>query len=180
MHAKQKETEVILVGWFNECQSIKKVGGRCFIEGLYETLFLFCLARRNVIYKVKWKLGLISGYTYTCMMRKVQNISWKDKVTNNFLYGSNPCLTDIVRRKRLSLAGCMSRHNEPAGRVLLWEPDEWRRLSRPKITLKKILEDDTGLEAHELQILCWTEWVGGRILPCRFSQMQLGKTRAQH
>ena len=36
-------------------------------------------------------------------------------------------------------------------RVLFWEPDERRRVGRPKITLKKILEDDTGLEARELQ-----------------------------
>ena len=45
----------------------------------------------------------------------------------------------------------MSRHNELASWVLLWEPDERRRVSRPKFTLKKILEDDTGLEARELQ-----------------------------
>ena len=45
----------------------------------------------------------------------------------------------------------MSRPNEPAGRVLLWETDEWRRVGHTKITLKKTLEDDTGLEAHELQ-----------------------------
>ena len=88
---------------------------------------------------------------YTGILRKVQNIYWKDKVTNNFVYSSNPCLTEIIRRKRLSLAGHVSRPNEPAGSVLLWEPNERRRVGRPKITLKKILEDDTGLEAHELQ-----------------------------
>ena len=53
--------------------------------------------------------------------------------------------------RRLSLAGHVSKPNEPAGRVLLWEPDEWRRVGHPKITLKKTLEDDTGLEAHEFQ-----------------------------
>ena len=45
----------------------------------------------------------------------------------------------------------MSRHNEPAGRVVSWEPDKGQRVGRLKITLKKILEDDTGLEARELQ-----------------------------
>ena len=84
------------------------------------------------------------------MLRKVQNMSWKDKVSNNFPYGSNPRVTEIITRKRLSLAGQVSRHNEPAGRVL-WEPDKRRRVGHPKITLKKILEDDTGLEARELQ-----------------------------
>lgn len=89
--------------------------------------------------------------TYTHMPRKVQNISWKDKVINNFLYGSNPRLTEIIRQKLLSLAGHVSKPNEPASRVLLWEPDEWRRVGHPKIMLKKTLEDDTGLEAHEFQ-----------------------------
>ena len=37
------------------CQLWRKVGSRCFIEGLYQALFLFHLACRNVIHKVKWK-----------------------------------------------------------------------------------------------------------------------------
>ena len=48
---EKQATEVILVGWFGKCQSIKKVGGRRFVEGLYEALFSFHLARRNVITK---------------------------------------------------------------------------------------------------------------------------------
>ena len=52
---KKQGTEVILVGWFSKWQSIKKVGGRRFVEGLYKALFSFRLARRNVIYKAKRK-----------------------------------------------------------------------------------------------------------------------------
>ena len=48
---EKQETEVILVGWFGKCQSIKKVGGRCFVEGLYQALFSFGHSRRNVITK---------------------------------------------------------------------------------------------------------------------------------
>ena len=40
-----------MVGWFGKCQSIRKVGGRRFVEGLYQALFSFRLARRNVITK---------------------------------------------------------------------------------------------------------------------------------
>ena len=50
--------EVILAGWFRKCQSIKKVGGRRFAEGLYQALFSFRFARRNVIYKAEQKLSL--------------------------------------------------------------------------------------------------------------------------
>ena len=38
-----------------------KVGSRCFVEDLYQALFLFCLARWNGIYKAKRKLSLISS-----------------------------------------------------------------------------------------------------------------------
>ena len=54
-YQKKHAAEVILVGSFGKCQSIKKVGSRRFPEGLYQALFSFCLARRNVIYKEKWK-----------------------------------------------------------------------------------------------------------------------------
>ena len=49
LHTKKNQaTEVILVGWFSKCQSFKKVGGRRFLEGLYQCLCSFRLARRNV------------------------------------------------------------------------------------------------------------------------------------
>ena len=48
------------------CQLWRKVGGRCFIENLYQALFLFCLACWNVIYRfhvsgpITW--GLVSEW----------------------------------------------------------------------------------------------------------------------
>ena len=53
---KRQATEVVLVGWFGKCQSIKKVGGRRFVEGLYQALLSFHLAHRNVICKAKRKI----------------------------------------------------------------------------------------------------------------------------
>ena len=87
---------------------------------------------------------------YTRMLRKVQNISWKSHTTNKSLYGPYPRLSTIIRRRRLALAGHVMRHDEVAGRVLLWKPDVNRRVGRPKTTLKNVLEEDTGLEGEEL------------------------------
>ena len=43
-------------GWLIQQMSInQKVGGRRFLEGLYQALFSFRHARRNVIYKAKRK-----------------------------------------------------------------------------------------------------------------------------
>ena len=80
------------------------------------------------------------------MLRKVENISWKAHITNKLLYGSHPRLSDIIKRRRLMLAGHVSRRNEPAGKVLLWTPNVRRRVGRPNITLKKALENATGLQ----------------------------------
>ena len=65
LHTKKTSngSEVISFGWLIQQMSVnQKVGGICFVEGLYQALFSFRFARRNVIYKAKRKLSLISGY----------------------------------------------------------------------------------------------------------------------
>ena len=88
--------------------------------------------------------------SYTKMLRAVYNISWHDHVTNKSLYGRFPPISIVVKRRRLSLAGHVSRHNEPAGKVLLWSPEVKRRVGRPHITVKTLLENDTGLSGSQL------------------------------
>ena len=85
------------------------------------------------------------------MIRAIYNISWKDHISNDVVYGNLPRVSTIIRRRRLSLAGHVSRHDEPASRVLLWSPDSKRRVGRPRVTLKTILLEDTGLTCDELQ-----------------------------
>jgi len=67
---EKQATEVILVGWFSKCQSIKKVDGRRFVEGLYQALFSFRLARRNVITKRNenwvWYQVIVKVKTTSC------------------------------------------------------------------------------------------------------------------
>ena len=42
------QAEQILIGCFVECQTIKKVGGRRSVEGLYQAQFSFRPSRLNV------------------------------------------------------------------------------------------------------------------------------------
>ena len=42
------------------------------------------------------------------------------------------------------------RHDEPAEKLLLWSPDAKRRVGRPYVTLKSIIEEETGLTGTEL------------------------------
>ena len=46
------------------------------------------------------------------MLRMVLNISWKQHVTNEELYGDMPKLSCKVRERRLGLAGHCVRHRE--------------------------------------------------------------------
>ena len=88
--------------------------------------------------------------TYTRMLRLAYNISWKSHPTNKSLYGTLPRVSETVRQRRLSLAGHVSRHEEPAGKLLLWTPNAKRRIGRPYVTLKSIIEEETGLSGQEL------------------------------
>ena len=58
----------------------------------------------------------------------------------------------VICYRRLALAGYTGRHDEPsAGRLLSWSPEKQKRVGRPVITSKMILQDDTGLDGENLQ-----------------------------
>ena len=84
------------------------------------------------------------------MLRAIYNLSWRDHPTNAFVYGSLPRISEVVRCRRLALAGHTARHDEPAGRLLTWVPEEPRRIGQPNITLRAIVQEDTGLEGNDL------------------------------
>ena len=72
------------------------------------------------------------------------NISWKSHPTNKSLYDSLSRVSVVVRQRRSALAGHVSRYDEPAEKLMLWCPDAKRRVGRPKITLKAIIEEERG------------------------------------
>ena len=88
--------------------------------------------------------------TYTRMLQKILNVSWRHHMTNHELYGSLPRITTIVRQRRLRLAGHVMRYDEAANKVLLWKLDGPRRKGRPTTTLQNILEKDTNLSGTNL------------------------------
>ena len=72
-------------------------------------------------------------------------------MSNEQLYGPIPKLSATIKRRRLTLAGHVSRHNEPAGSLIFWSPEEPRRRGRPNTTLKDVLKSDTGLNNDEMR-----------------------------
>ena len=88
--------------------------------------------------------------TYTRMLRAIYNIPWQEFRSNKELYGTLPRISSVVKCRRLKLAGHVTRHDEPAGKVLLWTPEAKRRVGRPAVTIKTLLVNDTGLVECEL------------------------------
>jgi len=85
------------------------------------------------------------------MLRKVKNVNPNIRITNKSLYSKLPRLSRLIRKRRLKLAGHILRGNEPATKLLLWEPEhKQRRKGRPNKTLKKVIEEDTGLTKDEI------------------------------
>ena len=88
---------------------------------------------------------------YTRMLRKVKNIQPTAHITNKALYGNLPKLSSLIQKRRLQLAGHVIRGNEPATKLLLWDPVHLKRKrGRPHKTLKKVIEEDTGLAKEEI------------------------------
>ena len=94
--------------------------------------------------------------SYTRMLRMALNVTWRDRVSNDVLYGDLPKVTVKIRERRLRLAGHCIRHKELAvSDLILWEPTQGRSGRKgPRLTYVDILKKDTGLETSgELESL---------------------------
>ena len=86
---------------------------------------------------------------YTRMLRMVKNISWKQHITNEVLYGRLPKVSDKIRERRLKKAGHCWRHpEEVAHELILWEPTHGHtNRGRPVTNYVNTLKKDTGAES---------------------------------
>ena len=75
--------------------------------------------------------------TYTRRLRRVKNISWKDRLSNVQLYSQIPKLSTIITRRRLALAEHVARHNELL-LLLLFDPTFYELPVRTNVQLKVI------------------------------------------
>ena len=89
------------------------------------------------------------------MLRAVQNVSWKQHLTNKELYNGCLKLTDKIRETRLRNAGHYWRSkSEAISQVLLWEPTHGKRKQGcPECTFVDQLGDDLGCQKEELPTL---------------------------
>jgi hypothetical protein len=72
-----------------------------FFKSTVETILLYRAENWTL---TKEKEARLDG-CYTRLLRTALNISWKQRVTNNALYGDLPTISETVRERRLRFAG---------------------------------------------------------------------------
>ena len=88
---------------------------------------------------------------YTRMLRKVQNISWKQHLTNKELYGTQSQISSIIRKRRLRFAGhSVRQHDQNVSDLVLWEPTHGTRNRGGQAkNFVDILKEDTGCKSTQ-------------------------------
>ena len=82
------------------------------------------------------------------------NISWKDKVNNTQLYRGMPKIHEVIKQRRLRLAGhCIMHTDELALNLMLWKAKNGiRNRGRQPKTFIDILKNYCDCEEEELRI----------------------------
>ena len=108
--------------------------------------------------------------TYTRMLRAALNVSWKEHMTNEELYGNTPPISQTIRMHRMRFAGHVWRNkDELASDVLLWKPSHGKQKpGRPERTFTDQLAEDTGCKLQELDnaMMNKDDW-RKRVMQCR-------------
>ena len=87
------------------------------------------------------------------MFTAVFGFTWRDRITNEDLYGKLSKITAVLKARRLRSIGDIWRRNEElVCQLLIWEPKQGtRKRRRPAIIYGDQLKNDIGLSTEELK-----------------------------
>ena len=87
------------------------------------------------------------------MFTAVFGFTWRDRITNEDLYGKLSKITAVLKARRLRSIGNIWRRNEElVCQLLIWEPKQGtRKRRRPAIIYVDQLKNDIGLSTEELK-----------------------------
>ena len=90
--------------------------------------------------------------TYTRLLMRVKNLSWRTHPTLAHIYGSLPRVSQTVKSRRVQFAGhCFRATNEVVSPFILWKPQPVGRKSL-KLTYPNVIARDTGIRLEELGV----------------------------
>ena len=89
--------------------------------------------------------------TYTRLLMRVKNISWKRHPTKQQIYNNLTPVSNIIKRRRIQFAGhCFRASNEMASKFVLWKPNRSGRRNSCKTTYPDVIAKDTGISFQDL------------------------------
>ena len=87
---------------------------------------------------------------YTRLLRRVQNLSWKNHPTLDTIYGHLPKISSTLRKRRVQFAGhCARASDELVSSFVLWRHPSSHKRSR-KLTFPDTICRDTSIAKEEL------------------------------
>ena len=88
--------------------------------------------------------------TYTRLLMRAQNLSWKRHPSISQIYGKLPRVSSLVKSRRLQFAGhCYRAESEIASSLILWNPDSNLKKGR-KLSFPDVISRDAGIRKQEL------------------------------
>ena len=91
--------------------------------------------------------------TYTCLLRRIQDISWRQHKTIKEIYAGLPRVSVVVCKRRLRFAGhCYRASTEAVSPLVLWKPTSTSGRRSRKLSYPDVISRDSGIEVSELGI----------------------------
>jgi len=114
---------------------------------------------------------------YTRLLRKAQNVSWKQHLTNKALYNGLPNISNVIRKRRLKFAGHSYRqHEDPVSELVLWQPKHGKRnKGAPVKNFIDILKEDTGLKNEQEIAACMEDRDVWKKIVSRFPDKEIDR-----
>ena len=89
--------------------------------------------------------------TYTRLLRRAQNLSWKSHPSISQIYDKLPRVSSLVKYRRVQFAGhCFRADAEVISSLLLWRPS-YGKSRRRKLSFPDVISRDTGFSTEDLR-----------------------------
>jgi hypothetical protein len=95
---------------------------------IFKTLIEPILLNGSETWTLSSKLQKRVDGTYTRLLMRIKNISWKQHPTKQQIYNNLPQVSKIIKRRRVQFAGhCFRASKEMASNFVLWKPNSTGR-----------------------------------------------------
>ena len=118
---------------------------------IFKTLIEPILLYGSETWTLSSKLQKRVDGTYTRLLMRIKNISWKRHPTKQQIYNDLPQVSKIIKRRRVQFAGhCFRASKEMASNFVLWKPNSTGRRNSCKLTYPDVISRDTGIDFNDL------------------------------